>query len=156
MLQHSCSGCDLAHAGARLRRETLWPEARDDLVAPPDHHGGDRPTPVAVVRARGGGFGGAGLSVEDFLRAEDFSPREEITPPTILDIVVSAEDSLYPPPDTGHFDERPETVFVYLSVEDLPTGEDVEALVERVESDLIFSFSGGELDLRLSTNRKIT
>jgi hypothetical protein len=96
------------------------------------------------------------LSVEAFLRAEDFSPREEIIPPTILDIVVSAEDSLYPPPDTGHFDERPETVFVYLSVEDLPTGEDVEALVERVESDLIFSFSGGELGLRLSTNRKIT
>jgi hypothetical protein len=78
------------------------------------------------------------LSVEASLRA-DFSPREEITPPTILDIVVSAEDSLYPPPDTGHFDERPETVFVYLSVEDLPTGEDVDAGREGgVGLDLLF------------------
>ncbi len=111
MLQHSCSGCDLAHAGARLRRETLWPEARDDLVAPPDHHEGDRRrwplyVLVAVVLAA------LALSVEDFLRAEDFSPREEITPPTTLDIVVSAEDSLYPPPDEGRFEGETKTVFV--------------------------------------------
>lgn len=67
------------------------------------------------------------LSVEAFLRAEYFLPREEIISPSILDTVASGEDSLYPPPDMGHCDGRSKTVFVYLSVEDLPTGEDMEA-----------------------------
>jgi hypothetical protein len=72
-------------------------------------------------------FWALALSVEAFLRAEDFLPREEILSPSILDIMVSGEDSLYPPPDMGHCDGRSKTVFVYLSVEDLPTGEDMEA-----------------------------
>ena len=68
---------------------------------------------------------------------------------------MSAEDSFYPP-NTGRFDERRETIFGYLSVEELTMGEDTKARVERVGPDSIFSFSGGELGLRLSTNRKIT
>jgi hypothetical protein len=44
---------------------------------------------------------------------------------------VSTEDGLYPPPDTSRFQERPEIFFVYLSVEGLPAGEDMEARRER-------------------------
>jgi hypothetical protein len=56
---------------------------------------------------------------------------------------VSTEDSLYPPPDTNRFEGRPETIFVYLSVEDLSSGEEMEARVERAESDSVFSLSFG-------------
>jgi hypothetical protein len=80
------------------------------------------------------------LGVETFLRAETFSVGEEISSPAVRDIVVSAEDSLYPPPDEGRFEEETETVFMYLSVEELPTGEDMEARVEREESGSMFSF----------------
>lgn len=85
------------------------------------------------------------LGVEVFLRAETFSVGEEISSPAVRDIVVSAEDSLYPPPDEGRFEGETETVFVYLSVEELPTGEDMEARVERVASGSMFSllFSPG-------------
>jgi hypothetical protein len=78
------------------------------------------------------------LGVEAFLRAENFSPGEEIISPNIQDVAVSTEDSLCPPPDTTRFEGRPETVFVYLSVEDLPRGEEMEARVERAESDSVF------------------
>src|SRR5215210_207591 len=77
------------------------------------------------------------LIVEAFL-------REEISAVGIRDVVVSEEDSLYPPPDTGYFQEPPETIFVYLSVEDLPEGEDMEARIQRAWSGSIFSlFFGG-------------
>jgi len=56
---------------------------------------------------------------------------------------VSTEDSLYPPPDTNRFEGQPETIFVYLSVEDLSNGEEMEARVERAESDSVFSLSFG-------------
>ena len=78
------------------------------------------------------------LGVEAFLRAEDFSPGEDIVSPGIRDITVSAENSLYPPPDEGRFQGGAETVFVYLSVEGLPIGEDMEARVEREESGSMF------------------
>ncbi len=79
------------------------------------------------------------LVVESFLRAENFTPGEEIVSPSIRDVSVSAEDSLYPPPDVNYFGERPETVYVYLSVEDLPTGEDMRADVRRSGSGSAFS-----------------
>jgi hypothetical protein len=88
---------------------------------------------VAVVLAT------LALGVEAFLRAESFSVGEEISSPAIRDITVSAEDSLYPPPDEGRLEGGTETIFVYLSVEDLPTGEDMEARVERVTSGSVFS-----------------
>ncbi len=84
------------------------------------------------------------LSAEAFLRAENFSPGEEIFSPGIQDVAVSDQNSLYPPPDTGRFEERPRTVFVYLSVEDLPSGEDMEARVERVESGSAFALFFGQ------------
>jgi hypothetical protein len=79
------------------------------------------------------------LGVEAFLRAENFLPGEDISAPGIRDVVVSPEDSLYPPPDTAHFEEPPETIFVYLSVEELPGVEGLEARVERAESGSAFS-----------------
>ena len=90
------------------------------------------------------------LGVETFLRAENFLPGKEIVSPGIRDITVSTEDNLYPPPDTSYFEEQPETVFVYLSVEDLPSGEDMEARVERAGSGSAFSLlfgSGGGLEI---------
>jgi hypothetical protein len=83
------------------------------------------------------------LGFGTFLRAENFSPGEDIISPGIRDIAVSSEDSLYPPPDTSRFEERPQTVFVYLSVEDLSSGEDMEARVERAESGSVFSLFFG-------------
>lgn len=82
------------------------------------------------------------LIVEAFLRAETFSPGEEVSP-GVRDVVVSGESSLYPPPDTNHFQQPPEAIFVYLSVEDLPGGEDMEARVERAWSGSIFSLFFG-------------
>ena len=84
------------------------------------------------------------LGVEAFLRAENFSPGEEIISPSIRDIAVSQENSLYPPPDTARFQGRPEAIFVYLSVEGLPNGEDMEARVERVGSGSMFSLFFGQ------------
>ena len=82
---------------------------------------------------------GLWLVVESFLRAENFTPREEIVSPNIRDVSVSAENRLYPPPDVNYFSRRPETIFVYLSVEDLPTGEDMRAEVRRSGSGSAFS-----------------
>ena len=83
------------------------------------------------------------LLVEAFLRAEGFSPGEEISSPAIRDVSVSEQDSLYPPPDVGRFRERPQAIFVYLSVEDVPDVEDLEARVERSGSASAFSLLFG-------------
>jgi hypothetical protein len=79
------------------------------------------------------------LAVEAFLRAENFLPGEYISAPGIRDVVVSSENSLYPPPDTAHFEEPPDTILVYLSVEGLPGVEGMEARVERAGSGSAFS-----------------
>jgi hypothetical protein len=79
------------------------------------------------------------LGVEAFLRAENFLPGEDISAPGIRDVAVSSENSLYPPPDTARFEVPPETIFVYLSVEELPSVEGMEARVERAESGSVFS-----------------
>jgi hypothetical protein len=80
---------------------------------------------------------GAGLGVAAFLRGQEFTPGEEvIEAAAVRDVAVSAEDSLYPPPDTARFRGRPEAVYVYLSVEDLPGPRDapLQARVERSDS----------------------
>ncbi len=100
--------------------------------------GTDRSWPVYVLVAVF--LAALPLGAEAFLRAENFSVGEEISSPALRDITVSAEDSLYPPPDEGRFERETETVFVYLSVEELTPGEDIEARVERVESGSLFSF----------------
>lgn len=79
------------------------------------------------------------LLVEAFLRAENFSPGERILSPSIRDVAVSDEDALYPPPNMGRFTSPPETVFVYLSIEGAPAGEDMEVIVERSENASAFA-----------------
>jgi hypothetical protein len=46
------------------------------------------------------------LGVEAFLRAEHFSPGEDCFP-SIRDVAVSQENSLYLPPDSARFEGRP-------------------------------------------------
>ena len=99
--------------------------------------GADRRWPLYVLVAVA--LVGLALGVEAFLRAENFLPGEEISAPGIRDVVVSPENSLYPPPDTANFEEPPETIFVYLSVEELPSVEEMEARVERTGSGSVFS-----------------
>ena len=67
--------------------------------------GADRRWPLyvlvaAVLVALVLGFG-------TFLRAENFSPGKEALSPGIPDIVVSAENGLYPPPGTNRFQSAP-------------------------------------------------
>ena len=52
------------------------------------------------------------LGVEALLRTENFSVGEEISSLAVRDMTVSAEYSVYPPPDEGRFDGETETVFV--------------------------------------------
>ena len=84
------------------------------------------------------------LGVEALLREENFAPRKEILSTSVRDVIVSPENSLYPPPDTNRFQGPPETVFVYLSVEGLPSGEDMEARAQRAESGSVFRMFFGE------------
>ncbi|CAA9453289.1 MAG: hypothetical protein AVDCRST_MAG14-1216 [uncultured Rubrobacteraceae bacterium] len=84
------------------------------------------------------------LGVEALLREENFTPGKEILSPSVRDVIVSPENSLYPPPDTNRFQGPPETVFVYLSVDGLPSGEDMEARVQRAESGSLFRMFFGE------------
>ena len=46
------------------------------------------------------------------MRTENFSVGEEISSLAVRDMTVSAEDSVYPPPDEGRFGGETETVFV--------------------------------------------
>lgn len=79
------------------------------------------------------------LLVEAFLRAENFSPGEEVRSPGIRNIAVSDKDALYPPTDVGRFTSPPEVVFVYLSVENAPADKDMEVRVRRSASASAFA-----------------
>jgi hypothetical protein len=65
------------------------------------------------------------------VRAEIFSPGEELRAPGFEDVAVSTQDTSYPASDVMRFEGRPEVIYVYLVVEDLPKGSDLEARVER-------------------------
>jgi hypothetical protein len=65
------------------------------------------------------------------LREESFSPGEELYEPGFEGVAVSTRDTSYPASDVLRFDGRPEVVYVYLVVEDLPSGRNLEARVER-------------------------
>ena len=56
------------------------------------------------------------------LRGGGFSPGEEMYAPAFEDIAVSTEDTSYPASDVLRFNSRPEALYVYLVVEDLPGG----------------------------------
>ena len=80
------------------------------------------------------------------LRGEGFTPGEELYAPGFEDVAVSTEDTSYPPSDVLRFDGRPEVVYVYLAVEDLPKGRDLEARVKRSgrQSGLSWLLAGGD------------
>ena len=65
------------------------------------------------------------------LRGGSFSPGEDLYAPGFRDVAVSTADTTYPPSDVLRLDEGPEVVYVYLTVENLPSGSDLEARVER-------------------------
>jgi hypothetical protein len=86
------------------------------------------------------------LVAASFLRGEGFTPGEELYAPGFEDIAVSAVDTSYPPSDVLRFDGGPEAVYVYLAIEDLPRGRDLEARVERSgrQSALSRLLAGGD------------
>ena len=65
------------------------------------------------------------------LREESFSPGEELYSPGFEGVAVSTKDSSYPASDVLRFDRGPEVVYVYLAVEDLPEGTNLEVSIER-------------------------
>jgi hypothetical protein len=71
------------------------------------------------------------LVAAELLRGGGFVPGEELYAQGFEDVAVSTEDTSYPPSDVLRFDDRPEVVYVYLAVEDLPRGRDLEARVQR-------------------------
>jgi len=71
------------------------------------------------------------LGAVALLRAEGFSPGEELYAPGFEGVAVSTRDTSYPATDVLRFDGRPEVVYVYLVVEDLPSGRNLEARIER-------------------------
>lgn len=81
-----------------------------------------------------------------FLGEGGFSPGEELYARGFEDVAVSAEDTSYPTSDVLRFDRRPEVVYVYLAVEDLPKDTDLEARVERSgrQSALSWLLDGSE------------
>ncbi len=83
----------------------------------------------------------ASLLVAGLLLGEgDFSPGEELYARGFEDVSVSAEDTSYPTSDVLRFDRRPEVVYVYLAVEDLPRVRDLEAKVERSGRQSVLSW----------------
>jgi hypothetical protein len=80
------------------------------------------------------------------LREEGFSPSEELYAPGFEGVAVSTRDTSYPASDVLRFDGSPEVVYVYLVVEDLPSGRNLEATVERSgrQSALAWLLEGGD------------
>lgn len=79
-----------------------------------------------------------------------FEPGEVMEAEGIKDVAVSEEDTLYPPSDVLRFSEAPAVVYVYVAVEGLPSGTDLDASVERSgrESLLGWLFSGaGDIEV---------
>jgi hypothetical protein len=80
------------------------------------------------------------------LREESFSPGEEMYAPGFEGVAVSTRDTSYPASDVLRFGARPEVVYIYLVVEDLPSGRNLEARVERSgqQSALAWLLEGGD------------
>jgi hypothetical protein len=89
------------------------------------------------------------------LREGNFSPGEELHAPGFRDVAVSTENTSYPASDLLRFDRRPEVVYVYLVVEDLPSGGELRATVERSghRSALAWLLGQGD-DLEVSDERE--
>jgi hypothetical protein len=86
------------------------------------------------------------LAAVAFVQEVSFSPGEKLYATEVEGIAVSAEDTSYPPTDTLRFESRPEIVYVYLAVQDLPGDTDLKARVERSGRRPVLSrvLGGGE------------
>lgn len=115
----------------------MVPEERKGLLPDTRTKGADRRWPVYVIIIAVAAA--VVIMVESFLRSQSFSPGERISSPSFRDIVVSEEDSLYPPPDTTGFGSPPRQIFVYLVVQNLPADSDLSARVERSGASSLFS-----------------
>ena len=89
----------------------------------------DRRWPGYVLAVMG--LGALLLVAMSLLREGGFSPGEERYAPGFEGVAVSTRDTSYPASDVLRFDGSPEVVYVYLVVEDLPSGRNLEARVER-------------------------
>jgi hypothetical protein len=80
------------------------------------------------------------------LREQSFTLGEELYSPGFKDVAVSTEDTSYPTSDVQRFDRRPKIVYVYLAVEDLPSGRDLKATLDhsRQQSVLFWLLAGGD------------
>ena len=78
------------------------------------------------------------------LQDRGFSPGEELYAQELEDVAVSAEDTSYPPSDVLRFERRPEVVYVYLAVEDLPRESSLQAKVQHSERQSALSWLWGE------------
>jgi hypothetical protein len=89
------------------------------------------------------------------LREESFSPGEALYAPGFEGVAVSTRDTSYPASDVLRFDGRPEVVYVYLVVEDLPSGRNLEARVERSGQQSVLAWLlAGEDSLVVSDGRE--
>jgi hypothetical protein len=89
------------------------------------------------------------------VRGENFTPGEELYEPGFEDVVVSTADTSYPPSDALRFNLRPEVVYVYLAVEDLPRDSDLEASIERSGRESALSrLLGGDESIEVLDGRE--
>ncbi len=95
------------------------------------------------------GLGMVLLAVVVSLWPGDFTPGEAMISPGAKDIAVSRKDTTYPSSDALRFDGRPEAVYVYLRVEDLPAGGDFEARVVRTARASVVCRLFGDRGIRL-------
>jgi hypothetical protein len=91
------------------------------------------------------------LLLVNLVRGWGFSPGQELNGGGVENIVVSAEESPYLPPDVERFGRRPGVVYVYVVVRRMPAGGPLRVRVEResVSSVLSSIFSGGEGEVSL-------
>ena len=89
----------------------------------------DRRWPGYVLAVMG--LGALLLVAMSLLRGGSFSPGADLHSPGFRDVAVSTADTTYPSSDMLRLEDRPEVVYVYLTVENLPRGSDLETRVER-------------------------
>jgi hypothetical protein len=87
--------------------------------------------------------------VMSVLGGESFSPGEDILDPAVEDVAASDESALYPPTDVVRFETAPAAVYVYLAVEELPQGKELQARVEHSTRGSLLRriFPGGEIEV---------
>ncbi len=89
----------------------------------------DRRWPGYVLAVMG--LAALSLVAMSLLRGGSFSPGEDLNAPGFRDVAVSTQDTTYPSSDMLRLEESPEVVYVYVTVENLSSGSDLEARVER-------------------------